>query len=210
MYLILIRIWNIIEISIGRRDSDRHDPYYKEESDEHEYCNRHKHDCHDHDHDDDHDCFHDHDFEPHKKPNVYLGGKKLNPPHPSVILDIVKEWLTGSKCGKLDKGGYVSLKELQDYLGVNLYNNGELIGSNIKDLDITGEFVKLVTNSDGTVSAFIGPPTGGSHFNTTNSNTDGKVIHDIPLEEMIVPFTNDYQYNNMYGNWPWRYYCIRF
>jgi hypothetical protein len=49
----------------------------------------------------------------------------------------------------------------------------------------------------------IGKPIGGSHFNTTDGDTNGLVIFDQELTDMIVPdmtFANDPVYRAIYGD----------
>jgi hypothetical protein len=136
-----------------------------------------------------HDRFDKPDFNVPNGPGLFLGGKRIDLKHHEIkkemheILEIVKYWITGNKDGDISNAGYLPADER----GIDIYTEGKLVDNYIDEIDLSGEYVQVRLNEDGRVGIYIGRPVGSSHFNSTNSVTDGTVVHDITLIDMIVP-----------------------
>lgn len=146
------------------------------------------------------------DFDVPNGPGLFLGGKRIDLKHHEIkkemheILEIVKYWITGNKDGDISNAGYLPADER----GIDIYTEGKLVDNYIDEIDLSGEYVQVRINEDGRVGIYIGRPVGSSHFNSTNSVTDGTVVHDITLIDMIVPSVagiSNHNIRNMYGDW---------
>ncbi len=148
---------------------------------------------------------------------VFAGKKQLAYLNDLEALhDAIIQWLVGPS-GEFSENGYAPLNasgtidtKYFSQVGVNTYQNNTIIKPNATNYNFHGNYVyttnkTVLDNNNNTIEMtdiYVGEPVNASDIGTSNGITDGSIIFNTELTEMIVPNTNGADFKKIvYGDW---------